>query len=240
MKLSGTRTPGLREVLYDTETTGFDNRVERVVEIACVEVVDLMPTGTSWHTYLNPDKDVPDAAFRVHGLDRAFLSDKPRFADRAQEFLGWIGDSQLVAHNASFDIGFINAELKRIGLPPLRNPYVDTVSLAKQRFPGAKAGLDDLCRRFGVDLSKRVRHGALIDTQLLARVYLELRGGRHRSLDLSASTSGQEAAPRREPRPPRSIGAPSAADIRRHAEFLHSLKNPMWTSVDQSPTQRGP
>ena len=221
----------LREVLFDTETTGFDARgSDRLVEIAAIEVVGLMPTGRVWHRYINPERDVPREAYEVHGLDRKFLSDKPRFSQLAGSFLEFIGDAPLVAHNASFDMGFINAELARIRRQPLANRSVDTVALAKKQFPGAKVTLDALCRRFGIDLTARSKHNALLDTQLLARVYLELRGGRHRSLSLDAERgSGLAAGVLRPWREPRDMGLPSAAELDRHAAFVTKLKAPLWS-----------
>jgi DNA polymerase-3 subunit epsilon len=218
----------LREILFDTESTGFDPKNgDRLVEIAAIEIRGLMPTGRVWHEYINPDRDVPLEAFKVHGLDRNFLRDKKRFPQVVDSFLEFIGDAQLVAHNASFDMNFVNAELVRMKRAPLKNRSVDTVALAKQAFPGAKVTLDHLCRRFGIDLSARTKHNALLDTQLLGRVYLELRGGRHRSLSLDAAQSLQ---PRimRPYRAPRDLGSPSPAESARHAEFVSAMKSPIW------------
>lgn len=232
MSDAGTDT-GFREVAFDTETTGLDpQQGDRVVEICCVELVDLMPTGRIWHTYVNPERDMPEAARRVHGLTREFLSGHPKFAAVAQPFLAWIGNARLVAHNATFDFNFINAELARLRLPPLANEPVDTLAMARQAFPGAKISLNDLCRRFGIDLSKRTRHGAQVDTELLARVYLELRGGRHRKLDFGTTSAAPEADASRPWRAPRSLGAPSAADLERHGEFLKAyIKEPLWAAM---------
>lgn len=226
-----------KEYCFDTETTGLSpERGDRVVEIACVELLDLIPTGRTWHTYVDPERDVPAEAARVHGLTRDFLRGKPKFKDIARGFLDFVGDGRLVAHNAHFDIRFINAELERLRLPKLSNPYTDTVAMAKKRYPGAKASLDDLCRRFGIDLSGRVKHEAMLDTQLLARVYLELSGGRHRALDFSdeaaTSASAQRAAaypgrPVRALRP--HLGIPSQSEFAAHAAFLEKLKSPFWS-----------
>lgn len=175
---------GLREIIFDTETTGFDARGEdRITEIGCVEVVDLVPTGNTYQTYLDPQRDLSERITEITGLTREFLTGKPLFADAAQEFLDFIGDSPLVAHNADFDRGFINAELERAGYDPIdRSRFVDTVKIAREKFPGAPASLDALCKRFDISLSSRDKHGALIDAHLLAEVYLDLRGGRVRKL----------------------------------------------------------
>ena len=177
-----------REICLDTETTGLDPKSgHRLIEIACIEIEDYLPTGRSFHRYINPDRDIDLDAERVHGISRASLLDKPRFEDPAvsEEFLEFIGDSSLVAHNAAFDRGFINAELERAGLaalPPSR--WTCTYELAKSRFPGAYNSLDALCKRFRISLAEREKHGALIDTRLLSMVYLELQGGKERALDL--------------------------------------------------------
>jgi DNA polymerase-3 subunit epsilon len=182
-----------REIVLDTETTGLDPRGgHRVIEIACVEVDDLMPTGRHFHCYIDPEREIDPDAQRVHGISNAFLAGKPRFAEAsvAAAFLEFIGDAVLVAHNASFDRGFINSELERAGHPALSEwRWVDTLSLAQKRFPGMYNSLDALCKRFKVSLAEREKHGALIDARLLALIYLELRGGRERGLDL-----GQAAA----------------------------------------------
>jgi DNA polymerase-3 subunit epsilon len=179
-----------REICLDTETTGLDPKTgHRLIEIACIEIEDFIPTGRSFHRYINPDRDIDPDAERVHGISRASLLDKPRFEDRAvsAEFLEFIGDATLIAHNAAFDRGFINAELERAGLgvlPP--NRWTCTYELAKSRFPGAYNSLDALCKRFRISLAEREKHGALIDTRLLSMVYLELRGGKERALDLDS------------------------------------------------------
>lgn len=181
-----------REICLDTETTGLDPKTgHRLIEIACIEIEDFIPTGRSFHRYINPDRDIDPDAERVHGISRASLLDKPRFEEHAvcAEFLEFIGEANLVAHNAAFDRGFINTELQRAGrqiLPPDR--WTCTYELAKSRFPGAYNSLDALCKRFRISLAEREKHGALIDTKLLSMVYLELRGGKERALDLDAST----------------------------------------------------
>ncbi|TWT15043.1 DNA polymerase III subunit epsilon [Reyranella sp. CPCC 100927] len=223
----------MRELVFDTETTGLDPRAgHRLVEIGCVEMVNGMPSGETFHTYLNPQRDMPDEAFQVHGLSSDFLSDKPLFETVAEAFVTFVSDARLVIHNAQFDMGFINAELDRLGMPPLKNEVVDTVTLARRKFPGQRVSLDALCERMGVDNSRRTKHGALLDAELLADVYIELTGGRQRGLDLvGAGTEVRVdvlvAATHQERRPPRPH-APSAAELAAHAAFLAKLKNPIW------------
>lgn len=176
----------MREIVLDTETTGLDPASDRVIEIGAIEIVNLVPTGRHFHRYLNPGREVPESAVAVHGLDAAFLADKPAFAAVVDEFLAFLGEDRLVIHNAAFDLGMLNAELARLGRPPLAaTRCVDTLELARRAFPGAPASLDALCRRFGIDNAARARHGALLDAELLAQVYLELRGGRQAGLELA-------------------------------------------------------
>ena len=225
----------MREIIFDTETTGLDPRTgDRLVEIGCIEMVNRVTTGETFHCYFNPDRDMPAAAEAVHGLSAAFLADKPRFHERAAEFLEFIGDSMLVAHNASFDFGFINMELEACGLDPVdRSRMIDTVALARVRHPGAKLSLDALCTRYGIDRSHRTLHGALLDAELLAQVYVELTGGRQIGLSLvadSIETLVQPvAAPVRERkfRPARPHQA-SEAELAAHAAFLETVKAPLW------------
>ncbi len=222
----------MREVVLDTETTGLDPLAgHRVVEIGCIELMNMVATGRSLQLYLNPQMPMPAGAQQVHGLSDEFLADKPLFADKADELIEFIGDAQLVIHNAQFDLGFLNAELERAGKPRLSNPYVDTVSVARRKFPGQRASLDALCERFGVDNTKRTKHGALLDSELLAEVYLELSGGRQRDLGLAPEEVVTGLAtflaikrPRREPRP----HAASPAELAAHAEFLKKLAEPIW------------
>lgn len=179
-----------REIVLDTETTGLNPATgDRIVEIGCVELVNHIPTGRHFHVYLNPERAMADDAFEVHGLSDAFLRDQPRFAEKAQEFLEFIGDSVLIAHNAPFDIAFLNAELGRLRLPALSNEVIDTVMLARELNPGARVGLDALCKYFGIDNSRRTLHGALLDSEILAEVYLELIGGRQVALTLVSETT---------------------------------------------------
>ena len=222
----------MREIILDTETTGLDPlKGDRIVEIGCVELFNHMPTGKTFHTYLNPERDVPAGAAAVHGLTEEFLADKPLFAQMADDFLEFIGDAPLVIHNASFDMGFVNAELVRHGFKSLpQDRAVDTLGMARKMFPGAPASLDALCKRFGVDLSSRNLHGALLDARLLADVYLELRGGRQPDLAITLSAGEVdvvvEARPR-EYRAPREH-KPSDEEIEAHEAFLAQIKEPLW------------
>jgi DNA polymerase III subunit epsilon len=178
----------MREIVLDTETTGFDPASgDRIVEIGAVELMNHMPTGQTYHQYINPERSMPKSAFEVHGLGDDFLRDKPVFSKIARDFLGFIADAPLVIHNASFDMKFLNAELKAAGLPILPMARsIDTVDMARKKFPGSPASLDALCRRFGVDNSAREKHGALLDSEILAEVYLELIGGRQPDLVLAS------------------------------------------------------
>jgi DNA polymerase-3 subunit epsilon len=229
----------MREIVLDTETTGLDPASgHRVVEIGCVELVNHMCTGRSFHTYLNPERDMPVEAFRVHGLSAEFLATHPLFAHQVEAFEAFIGDDLLVIHNAGFDVKFLNAELTRLSRPLIQQIRVlDTLDLARRRFPGAHASLDGLCRRFGIDLSARERegHGALLDAQLLAAVYLELLGGREPGLilDAAAGTSGERLV-QRQPLPPRPEACPSlltAEEAAAHEAFLKTLPvTPLWVA----------
>jgi DNA polymerase III subunit epsilon len=227
----------MREIIFDTETTGLDPRTgDRLVEIGCIEMVNRVPTGNTFHGYFNPDRDMPAAAEAVHGLSITFLSDKPRFHERAGDFLEFIGDSMLVAHNAGFDFGFVNMELEICGLDPLgRERMIDTVAMARIRHPGAKNSLDALCTRYGIDRSHRTRHGALLDAELLAQVYVELTGGRQIGLELASDnvealvTTVAEIRRERTFRTARPHAA-SEAEIAAHREFLESVKEPLWNS----------
>jgi DNA polymerase-3 subunit epsilon len=198
----------MREIVIDTETTGLDPQDgDRIVEVACIELMHHIPSGQKFHRYVNPERDMPAEAYAVHGLSAEFLADHPRFAEIADDLLGFIGDDQVVIHNAEFDLAFLNAELARLGRPPLACRFVDTLAVARQRFPGAPASLDALCRRFEIDLSVREKHGADIDCGLLASVYLELLGGRQPVLDLAADAGNaaldRQGAALQQPRPPR-------------------------------------
>ncbi len=222
----------MREIVLDTETTGLDPlRGDRLVEIGCVEVENYISTGNIFHVYLNPERDMPSEAAMVHGLTDAFLADKPVFAEKVDDFLTFIGESPLVIHNASFDMGFVNAELTRCGyrcLPMERS--IDTVTMARRKYPGAPASLDALCKRFNIDASCRKFHGALLDAQLLSEVYLELRGGRQPGLDMGLVESivVQESMTRtKEHRVPR-LHVASDEEIAAHEAFLSLLQAPLW------------
>ena len=226
----------MREIIFDTETTGLDPQSgDRMVEIGCVEMVNRVATGKTFHAYFCPDRSMPAAAEAVHGLSEAFLSDKPRFAERAAELIEFLGDCPLVAHNAGFDFGFLNAELAICGMEAVsRDRMVDTVALAKVRHPGAKLSLDALCTRYGIDRSHRTKHGALLDAELLAQVYVELTGGRQIGLALSAEAERAAVATVtvvtrerifREPRP----HAASPAELAAHEAFLKTITSPLWS-----------
>ena len=196
----------MREIVFDTETTGFEpGDGHRIVEIGCVELVDHFPTGRTFQAYLNPERDVPIETTRVHGLTNEFLADKALFAHIVEDFLEFLGDAPLVIHNASFDIKFINAELKRCGKPAIPlSRATDTIEIAKRKVPGARYSLDELCKRFSIDLSARTKHGALLDAQLTAEVYLELIGGRQKGLmlapaEIAAAAGDQVRAARQRP-----------------------------------------
>ncbi len=226
----------MREIIFDTETTGLDPLSgDRMVEIGCIEMVNRVVTGATFHAYFNPERDMPSGAEAVHGLSAVFLSDKPRFRQRAEELLAFIGDSPLVAHNAGFDFGFLNQELAICGMAPVcKTRMVDTVALARVRHPGAKLSLDALCTRYGIDRSHRTRHGALLDSELLAQVYVELTGGRQIGLELAAdrgevSATMGEIVRARVFRPAR-VFAASDAELIAHAAFLETVKNPLWNS----------
>jgi DNA polymerase-3 subunit epsilon len=233
----------MREVVLDTETTGFDAvNGDRLVEIGCIELMNHVPTGRSFQRYLNPERDMPMSAFQVHGLSSEFLSDKPKFAAVADDLLAFVGDAPLIIHNAEFDMKFINVELERAGkitIPTGR--AVDTVQMARKKFPGSPASLDALCKRFNIDNSNRTLHGALLDAQLLADVYLELMGGRQAGLGLAVVeaitvsvnldfTSGRRTAtpgielPVRAPRP----HAPSPEELAAHQAFIAKISSAIW------------
>ena len=205
----------MREIVLDTETTGFEpSEGDRIVEIGAVELFNHLPTGRTYHQYINPKRNMPEAAFNVHGLSEEFLSDKPVFKDIAQEFTDFIKDSKLVIHNASFDMKFLNAELGWVNRPALpMHQAIDTLAIARRKFPGSPASLDALCRRFGIDNSSRTLHGALLDSEILAEVYLELVGGRQPDLVLSGpevkTTKDGVAISRLAPRTPtKPLGIP--------------------------------
>ena len=230
----------MREIVFDTETTGLSPAGgDRVVEIGCVELFNRVETGRSFHSYFNPGRSMPSEAEAVHGLSDRFLSDKPNFHDRCEELLEFIADSPMIAHNAAFDFGFINHELGSCGRPAVcMSRMVCTLTIARQKFPGAKHSLDALCTRFGVDRSQRIKHGALLDAQLLAQVYVELTGGRQIGLTLVAELVGDDQRPEavaaaplpivvRPPRP----HMPSADELARHAAFMARIRDPIWNRL---------
>jgi DNA polymerase-3 subunit epsilon len=220
----------MREIVLDTETTGFDPlEGHRVIEVAAIELVNLLPTGRTFHTLIDPQRDVPPEATKVHGFTRTDLEGKPLFPDIAEAMLEFLGDAPIIAHNAPFDFRFLDAELVRAGREPLDGARMrDSLVLARERFPGAPNSLDALCRRFDIDLSQRTTHNALLDVKLLAEVYLELRGGRQAGLELGAAPTVQAMAMEaRAPRTPRPL-VPSAAQLEAHAAFVATLKEPLW------------
>ena len=223
----------MREIVLDTETTGFDpGGGDRIVEIGCVELFNHMATGKTYHQYINPERDMPEDAFKVHGISSEFLADKPVFAKVGQEFLDFIGDAKLVIHNASFDMKFLNAELGWMRLPALpMDQAIDTLMIARKRFPGSPASLDALCRRFNIDTSARTLHGALLDSEILAEVYLELIGGRQPDFALSSNVEQTTTAdswrptPRPTPLPSRLTAEEQAA----HDAFVQAMgDNAEW------------
>ncbi|MCW3846807.1 DNA polymerase III subunit epsilon [Sphingomonas sp. LB-2] len=227
----------MREIVFDTETTGLSfSGGDRLVEIGCVELVNRVMTGRTFHAYLNPERPMPVEAFRIHGLSDVFLSDKPLFHERVEDLLDFIGDSPMVAHNANFDFGFINGELGRCGRPIVSlDRMVDTLVIARTRHPGAKHTLDALCSRYGIDLSARTLHGALLDAQLLAQVYVELTGGRQITMGLAVDApvlreTPQEARTHVHVRPARHFAA-SDAELERHGNFLKAMEEPLWGTV---------
>jgi DNA polymerase-3 subunit epsilon len=234
----------MREIIFDTETTGFDPATgDRMVEIGCIEMVSRVMTGKHYHAYFNPQRPMPAAAEQVHGLSDRFLSDKPTFGEKADELLAFLGDSPLVAHNASFDFGFLNHELQHCGRPPVSmDRMVDTVALARVKNPGAKLSLDALCTRYGIDRSHRVKHGALLDAELLAQLYIELTGGRQigLGLGLGLGLADDDKADKmirqmnvnnvqttKTFRPARAHSA-STEELARHAEFVAQIKDALW------------
>lgn len=217
----------MREIVLDTETTGINAQAgDRVVEIGCVELLNHLPTGRTFHVYINPERAMPQEAFNVHGLSEAFLSDKPKFAEICEDFRSFIAGARLIIHNAAFDVGFLNAELARLGHPPIpMSDAVDTLLLARRKHPGAANSLDALCLRYGIDNSRRTRHGALLDAEILAEVYIELIGGRQTGLELTVGGTVRRGAERGEtpqrpqPLPPRI----APAEIAAHEAFVATL-----------------
>ncbi|AMJ62167.1 DNA polymerase III subunit epsilon [Bosea sp. PAMC 26642] len=226
----------MREIVLDTETTGVEaNGGDRIVEIGCVELLNHCPTGRSFHRYINPERPMSEGAFKVHGLSDAFLAPQPVFAAVADEFIGFVEDARLVIHNAAFDVGFLNMELKRVGRGPIdQSRVVDTLGMARRKHPGASNSLDALCSRYGIDNTRRTKHGALLDAEILAEVYIELIGGKQTSLGLGVANaaSGQiGSAGAVIDRPQRLRPLPhrlDAATIAAHETFIRTLKAPLW------------
>lgn len=218
----------MREIVLDTETTGLSPKGgDRIVEIGCVELVNRFLTGRSYHVYINPERDMPKEAFDVHGLSTEFLSDKPKFAEIVEEFMEFVADDKLVIHNADFDMGFINAELQRCGRTALASDRaVNTLILARRKHPGVSNRLDDLCQRYGIDNSKRTKHGALLDAELLAEVYIELIGGRQTAMTLQTETTNEERGKsRRLNRPAIPVHRLSDAEIEAHKAFIDKMSD---------------
>ncbi len=232
----------MREIVLDTETTGLDPLAgHRLIEIAAIELVNHLPTGKRLHHFLNPECDISAEAFAIHGMKREMLVDKPLFASIVSELLEFLGDARLIIHNAEFDLNFINAELKTLGFPPIPMARaLDTVQLARRKFPGAPASLDALCQRFSIDNTQRTLHGALLDAELLSEVYLELIGGRQAVMLLDANDRSAGLAvpsfvlPQARKRPPRNPPphAPEAEELAAHAALLAKLKNPIWLAAE--------
>jgi len=224
----------MREIVFDTETTGLDPlQGDRLVEVGCIELVNRFPTGKTFHSYFNPERDMPETAFKIHGLAIEFLKDKPLFADKVEELLAFLGDDQLIAHNAMFDLGFLNAELERAGRATVnRERMIDTLLLARRKHPGGSNRLDDLCVRYAIDNSRRTKHGALLDAELLAEVYVELIGARQAQLILSQTATpvrvaGEVVVVRERPIP---LAARVTAEARAaHRRFIGTLgESAIW------------
>lgn len=224
----------MREIILDTETTGLEpTQGHRLVEIGCVEMVHKIRTGKTFHTYLNPERDVPAEAQRVHGLSTSFLLDKPLFEEVAGALIAFIGDARLVIHNAIFDMKFVNHELTKINFPTLSMERVtDTLAIARKKYPGAQNNLDALCRRFNIDLSARTKHGALLDAELLADIYIELCGGKQVMLDLVRQTEPVASAAAIERVAVDVLERlPTDAELEAHAALVAMLKKPLWTAA---------
>ena len=231
----------MREIVLDTETTGLKpEEGHRIIEIGALEMINHVPTGKTLHLYINPERDIEADAIAIHGITNERVANEPVFADIADQFLEFIGDAKMVIHNARFDMGFINAELERLGRPPLPlDQAIDTLDMARRRFPGGQASLDALCRKFNIDNSHRELHGAMIGTDLLADVYIELIGGKQPGLSLAgpdqqpaptATTTAETVKTQREPRP----HAPQPHELEAHKAFVATLKEPLWDKINSS------
>lgn len=232
----------MREIIFDTETTGFDpQNGDRMVEIGCIEMIDRVETGQTFHCYYNPQRPMPKAAENVHGLSDVFLSDKKLFASGAEELLDFLEDSNLVAHNAQFDFKFLNAELLLCGYKPISQfRMIDTLAIAKSKHPGAKLSLDALCSRYGIDRSHRVKHGALLDAELLTQLYIELTGGRQIGLGLAEDIKKRDSVPNMRPASQRTERRQfmvarehhaSEDELAKHRIFIEGIANPLWSEV---------
>ena len=231
----------MREIVLDTETTGLDPASgHRIVEIGCVELFNRIPSGQTYHVYLDPERDMPEEAFRVHGISAQFLADKPKFSAIAEAMLAFLGDAPLIAHNAEFDMRFINAELLAHGFATITaDRVIDTLALARRRYPGASNSLDALCQRYGIDLSRRSKHGALLDAEILAEVYAELLGGRQTTLSLDAMAMQHIPARALQSHESERKLAPllTAAELSAHAAFIGTLsEKTLWQRYFASPT----
>ena len=229
----------MREIVFDTETTGLDPAGgDKIIEIAAVEIVNNKCTKNYYHVYVDPERDIPDSAFKVHGLSREFLTNKPKFRDIIDGFLDFIGDDTLVAHNAEFDIKFLNAEMQRLGRPLLeRNAVIDTLVLARRKHPGASVSLDALCTRYGIDKSRRTKHGALVNSEILAEVYLELKIGRQSSLSFTVHREARKVQRRgvMERRPIDLAGLLDDSELSDHREFVSGWSSgSLWTRYARS------
>ncbi len=227
----------MREIIFDTETTGFEpSEGHRIIEIGCIEMIDGLVTDNTYHVYLNPERDVPADAVAVHGITNEYLRNKPVFAEEVGNFLDFIGeDSILVAHNAKFDMNFVNYELNTLGFDPISNKrVVDTLQIAREKFPGSPASLDALCRRFEIDNSNRDLHGALLDAELLAEVYIELSGGKQRALELTADIKNNDKGVVTQKRVQRTSHIIVLSDDQKkaHDDYLESFDSPLWRNQD--------
>jgi DNA polymerase-3 subunit epsilon len=227
----------IREIVFDTETTGLSFKDgHKVIEIGALELINRMPTGVSYHQYINPEREIEQSAIRIHGITNESVEHEPRFAEIADDFLEFIAGSALVAHNAPFDMGFLNHELKHIGYPELTNKVIDTLIIARKQFPGARVSLDSLCQRFDVDSTARTFHGALLDSELLADVYLELTGGRQPDMmgvnkfattNQSSDTTTLQMPTNKEKREPRPFPA-TEEEIVAHQDFIRNIEHNIW------------
>jgi DNA polymerase-3 subunit epsilon len=224
----------LREIVFDTETTGLSHENgDRIVDIGCVELINRVPTGNVYQVYINPERDMSPGATAISGITTDFLADKPLFSEIVDDFLNFVGDGKLVIHNAKFDVGFLNSELKRVGKSPL-NPenIVDTLEIARKKFPGSPVNLDALCKRFEIDASSRVNHGALVDSQLLAKVYINLLGGIQSNFSFSTEESPSGVSYRAKRRREERFFKPSSEELLAHSDFLKDLKDSLWNNTD--------